>query len=138
MRAIMKKIPGLGRLVLALLVLVVVQQDTWAQESFEAKQMGDKVQLEWEPAKTRKGSHFTLQRSLDGKEFKSIALVFMAEDPGAISRYGYADRTSTAGNTRRIHYRLLMFDENEKLFHTMECSVDAAGSRKRPVIARKF
>lgn len=106
-------------------------------KAFRAIKQKDKVMLEWDAVTILKGSHFALERSIDGKTYKTIALVFMAEDPAAIPTYGYADRSGVneGGN---VFYRLLVYDQNEKVVRKMECSRDERLETNKGIAVTKF
>ncbi|WP_156123541.1 hypothetical protein [Flavihumibacter sp. ZG627] len=107
------------------------------EKVFRAIKQKDKVMLEWDAFTILRGSHFALERSIDGKSYKTIALVFMAEDPATIPTYGYADRSGVneGGN---VFYRLLVYDRNEKVVRKMECSRDDKMDLHKGMAVTKF
>jgi hypothetical protein len=55
-------------------------------------------------------SHYVVQRSTDGKEFKDIAIVFATGGPDATNSYKYKD-AGVSSNTGMVFYRLQLFDK---------------------------
>jgi hypothetical protein len=76
---------------------------------FYAKRSVGKNELTWITSEEVNNSHFDIQRSDDGINWKNIAVVFAAGNPGPINRYSYSDIYSVAG---KIYYRLKQVDQD--------------------------
>jgi hypothetical protein len=73
----------------------------------------DKTYLNWTTASEINVSHFEVERSFDGQDYKQIALVFAAGNSGSKLDYVYKD--NLAGSTSTIiYYRLKMVDNDGK------------------------
>jgi IgA Peptidase M64/Secretion system C-terminal sorting domain len=78
--------------------------------NFEAKREQNHALLTWQTAQEENVSHFDVQRSFDGKNFKSIGTV-KANNVLTKSDYRYTDNSLLRGAT---YYRLQQFDKDEK------------------------
>lgn len=77
--------------------------------SFNASVEQNKVGLNWVTEQELNSSHFEVERSLDGKEYQQIALVFAAGSSDSKLNYYYADNLTKTTNGV-IYYRLKMVD----------------------------
>ncbi|HUC80161.1 MAG TPA: T9SS type A sorting domain-containing protein, partial [Flavisolibacter sp.] len=75
---------------------------------FSGVAAADKVNLTWNVAANEKGSHFELEKSTDGKNFKTVGLVFTSEKEGT-DAYSFTDVTAVAG---KVYYRLKMVSKS--------------------------
>jgi IgA Peptidase M64/Secretion system C-terminal sorting domain len=80
----------------------------WLQ--FEAKREQNHALLTWQTAQEENVSHFDVQRSFDGKNFRSIGTV-KANNVKTKSDYRFMDNSLLRGAT---YYRLQQFDKDEK------------------------
>jgi hypothetical protein len=78
--------------------------------NFEAKREQNHALLTWQTAQEENVSHFDVQRSFDGKNFKSIGTV-KANNVVTKSDYRFTDNSLLRGAT---YYRLQQFDKDEK------------------------
>jgi hypothetical protein len=78
--------------------------------NFEAKREQNHALLTWQTAQEENVSHFDVQRSFDGKNFKSIGTV-KANNVLTKSDYRFTDNSLLRGAT---YYRLQQFDKDEK------------------------
>ena len=74
---------------------------------FEAREQDRAVQLEWTTATEQHSSHFTVQRSPDGRDFRSIGVVPAKGNSVTITHYEMHDRAPLSGTN---YYRLQQFD----------------------------
>ena len=74
---------------------------------FYAKRNADKIELTWITSEEINNSHFDVQRSDDGQNWKNIAVVFAVSNPGPVNRYAYTDTYNTKD---KIYYRLRQVD----------------------------
>lgn len=80
---------------------------------FDAKYNKPDVQLNWSTAQEKNFSHFELEQSTDGVNFKQIAVIFGAGESDIRLDYGYTDR-NLAGRSGLIYYRLKSVDIDNK------------------------
>lgn len=79
-------------------------------KSFDAKLFSSKVQLDWATAEEINFSHFIVERSVDGKEYKESALVF-ADAHSVDYKYSYAESVNQSASGL-LYYRLKMVDRD--------------------------
>jgi hypothetical protein len=77
--------------------------------SFSAKQQQSNVLLSWSTATEINNSHFVVQRSIDGINFKNIATVKGTGNSNLLTQYSYADMIIP---TQNLYYRLEQIDYN--------------------------
>ncbi len=68
----------------------------------------NKISLQWKVANNKIADQFEVQRSYDGKDFKTIGLVFSSEKAD-IENYMFYE---TIGSFDKVMYRLKMIDQN--------------------------
>jgi hypothetical protein len=71
----------------------------------------NKVTLNWTVADNETVSHFEVEKSLNGRDFTTAAIVFASEKTG-IEDYQYAE---TINGTDKVMYRLKMFDKGHDI-----------------------
>ena len=76
-----------------------------------------KVLLIWNPALIRNSSHFTIEKSLNGKIFSDAGIVFTMEDPEIPRQWSFLDELKK-GETGLIYYRLKLVDLEGKCQHS--------------------
>ena len=82
--------------------------------NFGAILKSEKVQLNWSTTNHKDFSHFILQRSTNGRDFKDVMTMMTdATDFSTVSQYAYRDDVSNA-NATVVYYRLQMVDANTK------------------------
>jgi hypothetical protein len=69
---------------------------------------GSKITLQWKVSNNRTVDQFEVQRSYDGKDFKTIGLVFSSEKMD-VENYRFYE---TIGSFDKVMYRLKMIDKN--------------------------
>lgn len=92
--------------------------------SFKGRVLNDeKVLIEWRTASERNNAFFTLERSLDGENWETIAIVEGAGDSDAQLEYSHTDTNPRIG---RQFYRLTQtdFDGNFEVFQVIGVSLD--------------
>ncbi len=75
--------------------------------SFTARATGTGIQLNWATAQEVNNAFFTVERSVDGVRFESIATVAGAGNSNQVIQYAYTDVSAT-GN--KVYYRLTQTD----------------------------
>lgn len=79
--------------------------------SFSARLNKDEVVLDWTTANEVNFSHFTIQRSTDGKSFTDIGTVAGKQSSGSANTlYSYTDDTDVQSTI--VYYRLKMVDQD--------------------------
>jgi Secretion system C-terminal sorting domain len=76
---------------------------------FKGENKGSVNILEWETAAEFSNSHFTIEKSLDGKEFVRIGTVNSFENSRETKKYSFNDYSQTMG---LVYYRLKQTDLN--------------------------
>lgn len=81
--------------------------------NFDAILKTDKVNLTWTTTEHKDFSHFVLQRSTDGKNFKDV-MTLMTDNvnSSSVNQYNYKDDVSGMSNV--VYYRLQMVDADTK------------------------
>jgi hypothetical protein len=59
-------------------------------------------------------AYYLVQRSSDGVEFKTVALVFTSED-SSFCDYGYRDKAFASGGGNEVYYRIAIVNEQKEL-----------------------
>jgi hypothetical protein len=82
--------------------------------SFTVKGLNtDKVVLNWMTAQEKNSSHFTIEKSLDGKDFSDAGIVFSIGTSEQPKQYTFTDKLR-AEERGTIYYRLKMVDVEGK------------------------
>ena len=78
---------------------------------FTAHVNGSKVDLKWSTSMEKDFSHFLVQRSVDGRRYENIGIVF-SNDNGTSNKYQFVDETVNPSGV--VYYRLMTVDINEE------------------------
>jgi hypothetical protein len=78
-------------------------------KSFDAKLVSNKSVLNWVSAMEINFSHYTLQKSFDGKNFSDVTTIFSTGAQGTDFAYSYSESAAGASGGL-IYYRLKMVD----------------------------
>jgi hypothetical protein len=81
--------------------------------NFTARLSNNKVALNWSTQMEVNSSHFTIQRSTDGKSFDDDGIIFTDGDSRPKKEYNFSDNVQGL-NSREIYYRLKMVDLDAK------------------------
>lgn len=81
--------------------------------SFSGNLNNDKINLQWSVAQNEDDDRFEVEKSTDGKSFKTVAIVMASTKPGAES---YSINGTM--DAEKIYYRLKMFDKNEVITYS--------------------
>ena len=76
--------------------------------SFGGNLNGKQINLHWAVAENEDDDHFEVEKSTDGKEFTTAAIVMASEKAGS-ENYSFAEIMKS----EKIYYRLRMFDKNK-------------------------
>jgi hypothetical protein len=85
--------------------------------SFTASLSNAKVKLNWKTVEELNSSHFDVERSVDGKNYKSIGIVFSFGNSNAANYYSLPDNISTLADGM-IYYRLKNVDIDGKFTYS--------------------
>lgn len=84
-------------------------------QSFDALAGNNTVTLKWNTENEINNSHFVIERSFDGSNFKSISIVAEGVVSGANSKnYMYKDNSSALADANTVFYRLKQLDLDGK------------------------
>lgn len=97
-------------------------------ETFSTAYVDKAVVLNWKTTSERDFSHFVIERSVDGKSYSDIALVFAAGGT-AENIYSYKDKTA-AMQAGIAYYRLRMVDEDRSFSYSFVSSVHLSKNEK--------
>jgi hypothetical protein len=87
--------------------------------SFTAKGLENgKVVLNWNTSQEKNSSHFTIEKSLDGKDFSDAGIVFSMGNSEQPQHYTFTDKLR-AGEKGLIYYRLKMVDIDGRSQHSV-------------------
>ena len=81
--------------------------------NFAAKYNDQTVSLTWTTEQERTFSHFIVERSVNGIDFKETAVIFAKDNGAEIKNYSFSDVLKTTGKSF-IYYRLRMVDVNQQ------------------------
>jgi hypothetical protein len=82
-------------------------------ERFDATLNGSKVDLSWTTSQEREVSHFTIERSTNGVDYKEVGLVFATDNAALHTDYDFKDPINTIASGV-LYYRLRMVDTDGK------------------------
>ncbi|MBX9853229.1 MAG: T9SS type A sorting domain-containing protein [Cytophagaceae bacterium] len=77
--------------------------------SFNALEVNGEIIIKWIIENEINNSHFSLERSVNGKDFTSIGTIEGAGTTNEVQFYIFADKNAPSGS---VYYRLLQFDYN--------------------------
>jgi len=99
-------------------------------EAFAAYLTNEKVQLTWSTSHEVNFSHFVVERSLDGKSFSEISLVFAFEgNTAGVRNYMYNDVAGSINGTAL--YRLRMVDMDGKYSYSPVKTVSMRSNKSK-------
>jgi hypothetical protein len=78
-------------------------------QSFYVSRQSSNVELTWVTSQELNNSHFEVERSTDGRNYKAIAVVLGAVNSNLINKYSYTDKNMTAA---AVYYRIRQVDIN--------------------------
>lgn len=76
--------------------------------SFIAKKIADRIQLTWSTENETNNSHFEIERSLDGRDFKKIGIVSGTSSSSISNSYSFVDNQVKS----KMYYRIRQVDLN--------------------------
>lgn len=95
--------------------------------SFQGNMNNGNVSLQWSVAQNEEGDHFEVQRSADGVNFETAAVIMVTDKYGSES-YSYSEVTTA----EKIYYRLKMVNDNHSVRYSkiLAFQSNAASSSK--------
>ncbi len=111
---------------LLLNIFAAIAADKIGLVSFSAKWEKDQVVLKWTAELAANFSHFAIERSVNGKEFKEIAYYFAEGEKRQSSGYVYADQTLPKRNTV-LYYRLRLINKDGTIQYSSLQQVQQTG-----------
>jgi hypothetical protein len=85
---------------------------------FQARTGATRTELNWYVADNETGKQFEIERSSDGKNFYSVAVIFSTSKSGS-EEYSYHDATSEI----KTFYRIKLVDKNNKISYSNALAV---------------
>lgn len=89
-------------------------------QSFFVSRESANVKLTWVTSQELNNSHFEIERSTDGRNYKTIAVVMGAVNSNVINRYNYTDKNIT---NAVVYYRIRQVDINGEAHYSAIRSV---------------
>lgn len=77
--------------------------------SFYATSQNNSVLLSWATAEEKENSHFEIEKSTDGREWKTMGVVFGNGTSSQLNKYSYTDKSTKAATN---YYRIRQVDIN--------------------------
>jgi hypothetical protein len=81
--------------------------------NFSAKYDNQIVSLTWTTEQEKSFSHFIVERSDNGTDFKETAVIFAQDNASLVKNYSFADALKTAGKSF-VYYRLKMVEVDQR------------------------
>jgi hypothetical protein len=85
-----------------------------AGNAFTAILNNTKADLKWAAPSESNLSHFVIEKSTDGKDFKAACVVFAFENTSEAMNYNFSDKKINLSQTGAIYYRLRSVDKDGK------------------------
>jgi hypothetical protein len=111
---------------LLLNIFAAMAADKIGLASFSARWEKDQVVLKWTAELAANFSHFAVERSVNGKEFKEVALYFAEGEKRQASSFVYADKSLPRKNTV-LYYRLRLINKDGTIQYSSSQQVQQAG-----------
>lgn len=100
-------------------------------KSFTAKPVDKNILLTWQTLSEKNNKNFEVQRSFDGKSYKSIRTVEAAENSDTEKNYEFTDQNPYPGTN---YYKLIQYDFDGKTTFT-ETVVDAKLEKAKIIVS---
>ena len=81
-------------------------------EDLNVKLINNKAEISWSTLTEKNNKQFEIQRSTDGKNFKTIAIVFTLQDSQEVRNYKFSDGLKGV-EERQLSYRIKQVDTGE-------------------------
>jgi trimeric autotransporter adhesin len=91
--------------------------------TLSGKYADQSIALQWKTENESNTSHFVIEKSSNGLNFKSIGTVAASGNTSIITNYSYKDNDLTNDYTPYLYYRLKMFDVNGTYKYSNRISV---------------
>lgn len=108
----------------------VVQTLPITLADFTARLNNKNVLLNWATDMENNASHFTIERSVDGKSFDDAAIVFAEGNSSVRREYSFKDDVSKI-NSKLVYYRLKMVDMDARYKYSEVVLVRMAGEESQ-------
>ncbi|MGK2861091.1 MAG: hypothetical protein ACSLE0_04115 [Chitinophagaceae bacterium] len=82
--------------------------------AFTAQLKTDKVDLKWAATSEKNISHFSIEKSSDGKNYNQAGIVFAFGNSSEPMMYPFIDKSIDSDNEGVIYYRISAVDNNGK------------------------
>ncbi|MCC7400841.1 MAG: hypothetical protein IT214_05080 [Chitinophagaceae bacterium] len=89
--------------------------------SFSSNLKGNKVELQWSVNGNEDVNRFEIEKSTDGKKFKTAALVF-GTDSGESENYMFYEKATN----KKVLYRIKIIDKKDNSFYTSAIEINPA------------
>ncbi len=77
--------------------------------SFYATSQNNNVLLSWATSEEKDNSHFEIEKSVDGREWKTVGVVFGNGTSSLLNKYSYTDKSAKSATN---YYRIRQVDNN--------------------------
>ena len=101
--------------ILTLVVALSIKVSAFSQlNSFSAICNNGKIHLEWSASAQKDISHFSIEKSTDGKNYSQAGIVFTFSNTAETMNYPFNDKNSSANKSGMIYYRISAVNTNGK------------------------
>jgi hypothetical protein len=98
--------------------------------NFYVAKENDNIKITWSTANENKNNHFEIERSIDGVNWSTIAVIVGNGNSNSIIKYSYVDKKM---NSAVIYYRIKQVDEDGRAMYTATKSVSGDKSASMQV-----
>ncbi len=101
--------------ILTLSLILIIQVSVFSQiNSFTAQLKTDKVDLKWATSSEKDISHYSIEKSTDGKNCSQAGIVFAFGNSAEPMMYPFSDKNINSAYEGVIYYRIMAVDNNGK------------------------
>lgn len=112
---------------LLLITNAAFSQSTSEIIAFNAEKVNDAIAFTWTPADEATTNHYEIQKSVDGVNWKVVAIMFPFEDVTIAHSYKYSDKTFANESS---YYRIRQIETNKKENFSKVMMVEAGTAKK--------
>lgn len=102
-------------------------QSTSEITDFNAERMNGSVNITWTPSNDAATNHFEIQKSVDGVNWKVVAIMFPFEDLSQAHTYSYSDKVQSKDGS---YYRIRQIETSKKENYSEVKMIDVTTASK--------
>lgn len=116
--------PKAMKTILTVMLALIIQLSVFSQiTSFAAQWRTDKVDLKWAISLEKDISHYSIEKSTDGKNYSQAGIVFAFGNGSEPMVYPFSDKNINSAYEGVIYYRIMTVDNNGKTETIQERSI---------------